>query len=1280
MRKVAKYSFIFLTGLLLIILVLSLLTQTAFFREKVKERLILEAERHLNLNLEIEELNGSFYRDIELEQIRLIDGEHEVANFASIRLKYKLLPLTAGELHIDSLVINAPEIKLWQEKDSSWNIGSYFTATGNEKTKKQKPFPLRINLRAVAIKGGGVFVTAFSETIPERVDNLNLLLKAGISSGKLRINLKELNFTTLNPSLVVNEISGLYAMNDQGIQIDSFRVRTEQSALNTDGTYKALENMNADVDASRIDKDELTIFIPGLKLLCSPSLQTRFETENDKLVASIQLQHEEEVINADIELGPMSQLVSNKGPIPYTVQLLFKDFSVEHWLEVENIETLLEGSVDLDGKNMLDPQSFTHVKANLSNSEYNSVKFKTLTMDGTWQSDNINGKLALTSDFGNLSTEGEVKEVTSNQIYSLDIFADQFNVSAFFPVMEQTVVNGLIKADGRGFNFKDMSALADLHLTKSSIYNLSVDSLTSSLSWQKSNIQVDTLEIFAPGIDAGAKGEFNIDSLTLDVNAVADIDSLWLIKHWVELPLSFDSVSAFARVHGPVNQLNIQGKADVFDALGYNASLRTTYASYEVNIHPDSLKVSVEAVSGGVEYAQIPLDSVTVDMEYMNNKLDLTAGISVQDTLDLAITTSFLLGDTMVFSVSNLEANTMLSNYFLKDSTKATLYGMDKIELDSFLLLDRNAPEFLLSANGKISTADTNSIHLELSDLNLGQFNRFISSKDTFRGILDADLDLKGTARDPILSTTFEVQDPGYGVYDFTSIKGEINYLNQQGEIHLEIPELGEGFYANASSYFDAYMDSLKFIYSEPDSFNAELNFGDIRIGEHFSEFIPNDSLRGVINANLRASGDFNSPQIYGNINLDKVKYQNKQLGLDFTDLKTSVLFDGNKVSIDTIFIQQKNGLISVSGDLEFDSTIVKGNIISSTLEADANNFLIARNKSFEVLIDANTFLKTGRDHPEFGGHITVLRSDVYLPALFKGGFQDTEDDVPMLVEALQSSEDTMIVLDSLQIKKKNDLADLFNNITGRLRVEIPRNTWLRSADMRLELNGDVDVVKRGPYFELFGEIEIMRGHYILYGKKLNIKKSQIIFNGGEEFDPTLNFTAQYVFRGQDREKRYLDLLVTGTLEEPNISFRLDDTEVTENDGVSVLLFGTTADNIGFGEQNGLIASVGSNAVASLITSQLSRTIGTQLNLDMIEVTATESWQSAAFVVGKYITNDIFVIYERGFGEAEGDEITPETFTVEYELNDKLFLRLQSGSSKTSGADVILKFEQNNKK
>ena len=282
-------------------------------------------------------------------------------------------------------------------------------------------------------------------------------------------------------------------------------------------------------------------------------------------------------------------------------------------------------------------------------------------------------------------------------------------------------------------------------------------------------------------------------------------------------------------------------------------------------------------------------------------------------------------------------------------------------------------------------------------------------------------------------------------------------------------------------------------------------------------------------------------------------------------------------------------------------------------------------------------------------------------------------------MQAISSNKDSILATKDIpesKLKKTESKSTFFKDLTGQVKLDIPRNTWLRSDEMNLELRGDVDVVKRGPFLEIFGNIEINRGYYILYGKKLQINEGEIIFQGGEEIDLTLNFNATYTFRDSEKEKRDLELIVTGLLSDLTIEFLLDEELLTESEAVSILIFGKTSDEIGYSGQNGLVSSMGSSMVAQVVSSQLSKTLGTRFNLDMIEVNATENWQSAAFVVGKYITNDLFVTYQRGFGETEGDEITPETITLEYELNRIFFLRLQSGSSKTSGFDVILKFEQ----
>jgi len=230
-----------------------------------------------------------------------------------------------------------------------------------------------------------------------------------------------------------------------------------------------------------------------------------------------------------------------------------------------------------------------------------------------------------------------------------------------------------------------------------------------------------------------------------------------------------------------------------------------------------------------------------------------------------------------------------------------------------------------------------------------------------------------------------------------------------------------------------------------------------------------------------------------------------------------------------------------------------------------------------------------------------------------------------------------------------------------------------------MELRGDVDLVKTGPDFEIFGNIDVVRGYYIFYGRRLKIDEGEIIFQGGEDFDPTMNIKAEYTYRDSEKVKRVLGLSITGLLSDPKISFTLDDNYLSEGDAVSILVFGRTSDEMSSSGQSGLVSAAGSKMIAKVLTSQLSKTLGARFNLDMIEINATENWQSAAFVVGKYITNNLFVTYQRGFGETDGEEITPETVTLEYELNRIFFLHLQSGSSKTSGLDIILKLEEKRK-
>jgi hypothetical protein len=84
--------------------------------------------------------------------------------------------------------------------------------------------------------------------------------------------------------------------------------------------------------------------------------------------------------------------------------------------------------------------------------------------------------------------------------------------------------------------------------------------------------------------------------------------------------------------------------------------------------------------------------------------------------------------------------------------------------------------------------------------------------------------------------------------------------------------------------------------------------------------------------------------------------------------------------------------------------------------------------------------------------------------------------------------------------------------------------------------------------------------------------------------------------------------------------------------------------------------------------------VGDDLSLDVVEVNATDNWQKANFVVGKYITENIFVTYKREFGQNMDNNLNPETISMEYEIQRNFFFQMIQGNPQESGYDLLLRF------
>ena len=217
----------------------------------------------------------------------------------------------------------------------------------------------------------------------------------------------------------------------------------------------------------------------------------------------------------------------------------------------------------------------------------------------------------------------------------------------------------------------------------------------------------------------------------------------------------------------------------------------------------------------------------------------------------------------------------------------------------------------------------------------------------------------------------------------------------------------------------------------------------------------------------------------------------------------------------------------------------------------------------------------------------------------------------------------------------------------------IPKNTWIVSPDLNIELSGEVDVVKNGDNFELFGNVETVRGKLSVYGKEFSIIKGVITFNRGSEFNPGLNIQLEYMFRGADKKKRYLELFIAGNAKGPELSFQVDDIAIDEGNAISYLLFGKSLDELSQSQKSNVKNSnedLAKTIVGNLVAAQLKNTLGDALGLDVIEIKGEDNWKQASLTAGKYLTDEMYVSYEEGFGSSETNEVSPTIITLEYGL------------------------------
>ncbi|WP_282038703.1 translocation/assembly module TamB domain-containing protein [Saccharicrinis aurantiacus] len=1281
MKKVVKYIIWFLVALLMLLLLLLLLLQSTPIRKKAANVAIEELNKSLQGTFSIAGVRGNLFNTIIIDSIIISDSTTTVLTVDKIEVNYDLLALLDKQIVVENLILENPTANIHQAS-KKWNIVSVFKPNTVKEKKESQPFPFSIHGQSILINGlSSDFITK-SKVIPEHLDQLNLDAAFSMINGAMFLSLKHLDLQTQKPIYKIDDLRFNAVYDSLGFSVDSLLLNTPKNHIAIGGNYLNLYKHTVSLQSDSINVSEFEMFIPQLYFKTLPKVDINIRTEESKLYLESTLRQLSEEINIEAVFNLDESTHSFIHNSPYDLKLKCKNIHPSNWGIKQNLPIEFNGDIQLKGSGFKFKETPIKYQFNLNAINAYGYDVQQLNAKGVLEYPNVNSEITIVDPKIKAAANIVLTDFIKKQEYSLMVDADYFNGNAFNKKQLDELGGAIsIDANGSGFNTNRVNASVNLKSDSLYIKGVTFNSLISDLKINDGVIQVDTFSMGREDVLINSSGYYSFKNKNIEGTYALELDSLNMLYALINDSSINSSLMAEGTVTGATDSLLLNCKYLFKDVVRSTFKLDTLEGEASLII-ADSLVANSKFKASGLLLGSTHVDSLKASIAYAKNEIEAHLKAIKTDTLTIEVDSKVLLGDSITIQVPYAFIETPFFDIQSRYQSMAFVIDSSNIKcVDVAFVGTENEKDYELNILGNFNPKGYSDLNLSVDNFRLNILNQIIKERD-FQGLVSYNANLIGEGSNPSFTSSLKIDEAQYDWINPNVVNLDFNILNQQAKADLLLLDK-----ANDTLAVDfSFPVSLNFKDSEigvKDTFDISGNVHSSRV--NLSEYTNHNNkgivLDGDAVLNFTVGGTNVKPLYSGYLSLIDGLFNMEKYGISYHDINASINANNSQFGVDSLIMKSGNGYLRVNGTTEINDSILSGKYGNLDFNLEAKNFHVSNIKAHDIVIDANSQLKSINDSVTYTGKIDVLRSSFFLPDLASSQ-NSKEQEKPLLVQAIRAQSGDSLFVDERGLR--SDTASFSNSdfvvqeLFGSLKIIIPKNTWVKSDVLKLEINGDIDVVKTGRFFELFGYIQVSRGSYYLYGRRFNLEGGEINFTGGETFEPSLNLKAEYVFRGADKDVQTLTLNILGTVVEPELSFLIDGRSITESDAISYIIYNRSSDEIGYDNQKGLASAVSSGIMTKMVSSQLSKTLGNQLNLDMIELNTEDNFQSMDFVVGKYITKDLFMKYQRGFGENNNNEITPESVTLEYEVIDNLYFQVQSGSSKTSGIDVTLKFEKEN--
>jgi autotransporter translocation and assembly factor TamB len=676
-----------------------------------------------------------------------------------------------------------------------------------------------------------------------------------------------------------------------------------------------------------------------------------------------------------------------------------------------------------------------------------------------------------------------------------------------------------------------------------------------------------------------------------------------------------------------------------------------------------------------IELSGYPIDNISISGAYHPDRINADLVIMQSDSLSLSTDITFMPGELNNLLLSEFQFNLFGYKWQNENDSLEITFGKNYYQIENLCLENEGQK---LKAQGFVNLEGDNDIFIEVDNFDVGLFNKFMTDNQRLAGDINLSVNLTGTWQKPHIKSDFSIGQVNYNDLAINKLHGNLDASSEQIDLNVQIePTKYDTLMITGTIPCKLDFDNRIISLEKTKQFSLNIISNPIDLTRLRSVWEPVKHASGEFKLQMKAFNTLENPQLDSRIEMKNTKLKIPSLGINYKKMNLLLETNKNTINLENFSIQtgvrKKTGFLKIKGTTIFDFAKRRFNNINFNFEAE--KWAALNMKNLNLNLDSKLTLTGNSDSPKLEGNIVINNAKYSIPESSQSKFTSSK---PLLLSAKTIKDDEILE------EQEQDFQSLrfFDNWQSDVHISFPRNTWIRSKDMNLEITGEVRALKNNEDLALFGNVGLRKGSYKLYGKKFELTNGNVILEGESEtdFNPTIDISARHLLIGKSGNKNILMVNISGKLRSPIIQFTYNDAHITEADGFSYLVFGKSLDELSYGEKKQIDQTSGKKMAIKLFADQLiarvTNSIQSELELDVMEIKGSDNGSQASLMVGKYLTNELFISYQNEFSFGRSRNVAPQQITLDYELKKNFSLEAVSGSGKTTGLNLVWKYQK----